>query len=211
MVVAIGVSVFCLLPASLRSLHKAAPDHVRQAVGPMQEHAHRRGACADTAMRHTGDREQLDKNEPALTMKRSSKPELTAVRAQDESSVDQERSSAAVHAWETLVDEVVGMEGQAAFNQRKRVKEAFDHLGVLEQRESISLALNLFTDDQFPALYGILFDGREDSEVLDAIFSDALNRADELKQALLAQLAKDKGHPCFMESARILDAMKIGI
>jgi len=40
-------------------------------------------------------------------------------------------------------------------------------------------------DEQFPALYGLLFDKTQDFEVLDEIFSDALNRPEEIKVPLM--------------------------
>ena len=73
--------------------------------------------------------------------------------------------------------------------------------------DGIHRSLNLFPDEQFPSLYAILYDKTENPEVLDAIFSDALNRPEELKNPLMKELVKDNEHPCFFESARILDVI----
>lgn len=113
----------------------------------------------------------------------------------------------AVTAWESLVDRVIAQTDVPAAEQAKRVKEAFDQLDKQDQMDGIHRSLNLFPDEQFPALYDILFDKTEDPEVLDAIFSDALNRPEELKNPLMKELVKDKEHPCFFESARILDVI----
>lgn len=43
--------------------------------------------------------------------------------------------------------------------------------------------------------------------MLDAIFSDALNRP-EIKMPLMRELRKDREHPMFFESARILDVVE---
>ena len=113
----------------------------------------------------------------------------------------------AVEAWETLVDQLVEQKDASPQEQAARVKEAFDQLDKEDQMDGIHRSLNLLPDEQFPALYGILFDKAESAEVLDAIFSDALNRPEELKNPLMKELVKDKTHPCYFESARILDVI----
>lgn len=114
----------------------------------------------------------------------------------------------AVAAWESLVDQVIEQKELPAAEQAKRVKEAFDKLDKADQMDGIHRSLNLFPDEQFPALYGILYDKTENPEVLDAIFSDALNRPEELKNPLMRELRKDREHPMFFESARILDVIE---
>jgi len=113
----------------------------------------------------------------------------------------------AVEAWETLVDQLAEQKDASPQEQAARVKEAFDKLDKEDQMDGIHRSLNLLPDEQFPALYAILYDKTEDAEVLDAIFSDALNRPEELKNPLMKELVKDKEHPCFFESARILDVI----
>ena len=113
----------------------------------------------------------------------------------------------AVANWESTVDRIVAETGVPAADQAKRVKEAFDSLDKQDQMDGIRRSLNLFQDEQFPALYDILFDKAEDPDVLDAIFSDALNRPEEIKNPLMKELVKDKEHQCFFESARILDVI----
>lgn len=113
----------------------------------------------------------------------------------------------AVEAWESLVDQLVEQKDASPQEQATRVKEAFDKLDKEDQMDGIHRSLNLLPDEQFPSLYGILFDKAENAEVLDAIFSDALNRPEELKNPLMKELIKDKTHPCFFEAARILDVI----
>ena len=112
----------------------------------------------------------------------------------------------AVEAWETLIDQMAEMTDAPTRERRASVKEAFDKLGKADQMDAIQTALNLLPDEQFTSLYGILFDKQENPEVLDEIFNDALNRPEEIKVPLMKELAKDKTHPMFFESARILDA-----
>jgi len=126
-----------------------------------------------------------------------------------EEKADNVRATAAekaVEAWESLVDQMAEMTDAPTRERRASVKEAFDKLGKEDQMDAIQTALNLLPDEQFTSLYGILFDKQENPEVLDEIFSDALNRPEEIKIPLMKELAKDKTHPMFFESARILDA-----
>jgi hypothetical protein len=142
--------------------------------------------------------EAVDATSPAVA------PGRRDEAAQSEAKTPREK---AVEAWESLVDQMIAQKDTPAAEQAARVKEAFDKLEKADQMDGIHRSLNLFPDEQFPALYGILFDKKEDPEVLDAIFSDALNRPEELKNPLMKELVKDKEHPCFFESARILDVI----
>ncbi len=113
----------------------------------------------------------------------------------------------AVAAWESLVGQVTGQKDVPA-GQSKQVKEVFDKLDKEDQKDGIIRAKNLFSDQQFPVLYAILFDKTEDPEVLDAIFSDALNRPEKIKIPLMQELRKNRGHPLYFEAARILDVVE---
>jgi hypothetical protein len=112
----------------------------------------------------------------------------------------------AVEAWEGLVDALAESKDVPTHERMMSVKEAFDAVAKKDQMDAIHTALNLVPDEQFAALYAILFDKQESEDVLDAIFSDALNRPEEIKVPLMKELAKDKTHPMYFESARILDA-----
>lgn len=111
----------------------------------------------------------------------------------------------AVRTWELLVDQMMEQTGVPSEQQARQVKEAFDKLDKEDQMAGIHRGLNLLPDAQFPALYAILYDKMEDPEVLDAIFCDALNRPEKIKNPLLKELRRDPRHPMFFESARILD------
>jgi hypothetical protein len=110
-------------------------------------------------------------------------------------------------AWEALIARVIEQQDVPVADQSRRVKAAFDRLAPADRMDAIHRALNLLPDVHFPALYGILWDKSENPEVLDAIFNDALNRPEELKNPLMKELRRDREHPLFFESARILDAI----
>lgn len=112
----------------------------------------------------------------------------------------------AAKIWDAMVRQFAETNSAPTEERIVRVKEAFDRLDKADQMAGMRLALNLLPDEQFPCLYGILFDKSENAEILDAIFSDALNRPEEIKLPAMKILAMDKQHPMFFESARILDA-----
>ena len=138
----------------------------------------------------------------------SGEQELQAAGAGKEEKVDPVKAAAAekaVEAWEKLVDELVDTKDAPTLERMTSVKEAFDRLDKNDQMDAIYTSLNLLPDEQFTALFGILYDKSENAEVLDAIFSDALNRDEDIKVPMMKELVLDKEHPMFFESARILD------
>jgi len=119
--------------------------------------------------------------------------------------VKQAAAEKAVEAWETLVDTLVESTEPVTKKRMAKVKEAFDTLDSADQMDAIQRSLNLLPDEQFTSLFGILYDKTENPEILDAIFSDALNRPEEIKVPMMKDFLFDKTHPMFFESARILD------
>ena len=119
--------------------------------------------------------------------------------------VKQAKAEKAVEAWESLVDTLVESTEPVTKERMAKVKDAFDELDSADQMDAIHRSLNLLPDEQFTSLYGILYDKTENPEILDAIFSDALNRPEEIKVPMMKDFLFDKTHPMFFESARILD------
>ena len=112
----------------------------------------------------------------------------------------------AVEAWESFIDEVAERTAKPTAEQALQFKEAFHRLDKADQMDGIQTALNLLPDEQFSLMYPILFDKAENADVLDEIFSDGLNRDEDIKVPMMKELYKDKEHPMFVEAARILDA-----
>jgi hypothetical protein len=55
---------------------------------------------------------------------------------------------------------------------------------------------------------GILFDTTQPGEVIAVIFHDLLNRDESIKNPMMEEIVKNKAHPMYVESARILDIVK---
>ncbi len=151
---------------------------------------------------------RAEKGAPALGKPSAASAAVAAVDAPAAAPEARTAAEKAVEAWEALVDQLAEQADPPTPERQTRVKEAFDRLAKEDQTGGIQTALNLLPDEQFPVLYGILFDKGESEEVLDAIFSDALNRPEEIKMPLMRELRKDREHPMFFESARILDVVE---
>jgi len=54
-------------------------------------------------------------------------------------------------------------------------------------------------------LAGVLMDKTIDVDIVNAVFSDILNRDEDVKQPIMKQIYKDKSHPCWADVAWILD------
>lgn len=78
---------------------------------------------------------------------------------------------------------------------------------VPEERkdECIHRALNLIPDENVMLLAGVLMDRTQPDEIVDAIFSDILNRDEDVKLPVMRQVLKDPKHPCWEDAAWIVD------
>lgn len=71
--------------------------------------------------------------------------------------------------------------------------------------ECIHRALNLIPDENVMLLAGVLMDKEMDAEIVEDVYNDVLNRDEEIKKPILQQIFKDKSHPCWADTAWILD------
>ena len=106
---------------------------------------------------------------------------------------------AVVDRWMEPSEKGVSMEDVDAFAAAFRAVPA-------EQRDDcMRRALNLIPDENALLLAGVLMDKSQDKEVVEAVFNDVLNRSEEVKKPILRQIFKDKSHPCWADTAWILD------
>lgn len=79
---------------------------------------------------------------------------------------------------------------------------------VPEERrdECIHRALNLIPDENVMLLAGVLMDKSIDKDIIETVFNDVLNRDEKVKLPILQQIFKDKTHPCWADTAWILEA-----
>ena len=73
------------------------------------------------------------------------------------------------------------------------------------QDECIHRALNLIPDENVMLLAGVLMDKTMDKEIVETVYNDILNRDEDVKKPILQEIFKDKSHPCWADTAWILD------
>jgi len=73
------------------------------------------------------------------------------------------------------------------------------------KEECLHRALNLVPDENVMLLAGILMDKSQDKELIELVYNDVLNRDEGVKKPILQQIFKDKSHPCWADTAWILD------
>ena len=81
----------------------------------------------------------------------------------------------------------------------------FRQVPKARQDECIHRALNLVPDENVMLLAGVLMDKTMDKEIIETVYSDILNRDEDVKKPILQQIFKDKTHPCWTDTAWILD------
>ena len=82
---------------------------------------------------------------------------------------------------------------------------AFRALPPSRRDECVHRALNLIPDANVMLLAGILLDRSMDNETIETVYNDILNRDEEVKKPVLKEIFKDKAHPCWTDTAWILD------
>ena len=83
--------------------------------------------------------------------------------------------------------------------------KTFRRLPKARRDECIHRALNLVPDENVMLLAGVLMDREMDREIVETVFNDILNRFESVKKPILQQVFKDKSHPCWADTAWILD------
>ena len=81
----------------------------------------------------------------------------------------------------------------------------FRQVPKTRQDECIHRALNLIPDENVMLLAGVLMDKSMDKEIVETVYNDVLNRDEDVKKPILQQIFKDKSHPCWADTAWILD------
>ena len=83
--------------------------------------------------------------------------------------------------------------------------KSFRKIPKARKDECIHRALNLIPDENVMLLAGVLMDKSMDKEIVETVYNDVLNRDEDVKKPILQQIFKDKSHPCWADTAWILD------
>ena len=105
-----------------------------------------------------------------------------------------------VDKWMEPGEKEVSMEDVSGFSA------AFRKVPDSRKEECLQRALNLVPDDNVMLLAGILMDKSQPVELLETVYNDILNRDEDVKKTILMQIYRDRDHPCWADTAWILDA-----
>lgn len=145
------------------------------------------------------DAQSAEESEPA-------EPEEPAEEKSEEE-LREEADEKLVDAFDSLTDRWMEKEGgEVTMKDMDDFVAAFKAVPDDRKEECLHRALNLVSDDHVLLLAGILFDKTVDKEHIELVFNDVLNRDEEVKKLILPRIYKDKTHPCWADTAWILDA-----
>ena len=124
----------------------------------------------------------------------------------EEGSADDDPDEKLVDAFDALVDSwMEPRDAGVSLADSDAFVAAFRKLPEERREECLQRALNLVPDDNVMLLAGILMDKSIDQELVELVFNDVLNRDEEVKKPILQEIFKDKSHPCWADTAWILD------
>lgn len=82
---------------------------------------------------------------------------------------------------------------------------AFRRVPAARREDCIQRALNLIPDENIMLLAGVLMDKTLPREIIETVYGDILNRDESVKKPILLQILKDRSHPCYSDTAWILE------
>ena len=94
---------------------------------------------------------------------------------------------------------------KVTMDEVKKFREGLAKVPKSRKEECVQRALNLVPDENVMLLAGILFDKSQDREILELVYNDILNRDEDVKKPILREVFKDREHPCWADTAWILD------
>ena len=123
-----------------------------------------------------------------------------------EDELSEEEDEKKVEAFDEIVDKWMEKEGgEVTMKDMDDFVALFRSVPAARKEECLHRALNLVSDDHVLLLAGILFDKMADKDHVELVFNDVLNRDESVKKLILPMIYKDKTHPCWADTAWILD------
>ena len=118
-----------------------------------------------------------------------------------------DQEEALVDAFDEMTDKWrEPVESDVPMAEVEKFRQQFNKIPPARKEECLQRALNLLPDENIMLLAGILLDKEQPREFLELVFNDVLNRDEGVKKPLLLEIYKDKEHPCWADTAWILDA-----
>ena len=163
--------------------------------------AARKGAMTENAELEDADAEGVEAEDVG-----EDAGEESAEEPKTAEELQEEEDEKKVDAFDALTDKWMEKEGgEVTMKDMDAFVAAFKAVPDARKDECLHRALNLVSDDNVLLLAGILFDKSIDKEYLELVFNDVLNRDEEVKKLILPKIFKDRDHPCWADTAWILD------
>ena len=171
--------------------------------------AFRQDKAATAAARRLAEAERRQRAEQTIEFKKS-KERIAAEEAAPltEEEKRERAEEALVEAFDALTDKWMesAPDGKGVtMEDVRQFAEQFRKLPKGRQDECLHRALNQVSDENVMLLAGILMDKTLDKEILETVYNDVLNRDESVKKPILQQIFKDREHPCWADTAWILD------
>ena len=198
----VGLMIWGLRTPERESLSEAAPD---VAQGPVaDERSTVTGGTSSEASGTTVAKPEPEQNaEPESASASGDEDPAPEMCEEEKAAAEEERL---VDAFDDLTDkwmepakDGVTMQDIDTFVRR------FKSVPADRKDECLHRALNLVPDENVMLLAGILLDKSLDKEMIELVYNDILNRDEEVKKPILQEIFKDKEHPCWADTAWILD------
>lgn len=198
-----GLVIWALRTPERESLSETAPD---VAQGPVaDERSTLTGGTASEASGTTVAKPEPEQNAEPESASASGdedpEPEMTD---EEKAAAEEERL---VDAFDNLTDKWMepAKDGVTMQDIDTFVRQ-FKSVPADRKDECLHRALNLVPDENVMLLAGLLLDKSLDKEMIELVYNDVLNRDEEVKKPILQEIFKDKEHPCWADTAWILDA-----
>ena len=134
----------------------------------------------------------------------ASEQETEEVISEDERREREEESL--VDAFDALTDKwMEAVEGGVTMEDVDEFSARFRKVPDAQKEDCLRRALNLVPDENVMLLAGILMDKSQPKELVELVYNDVLNRDEDVKRPILLQIYKDKTHPCWKDTAWIMD------
>ena len=198
----VGLMIWGLRTPERESLSEAAPDVAQGLVA--DERSTVTGGTSSEASGTTVAKPEPEQNAEPESASASGdaepEPEMTE---EEKAAAEEERL---VEAFDNLTDKWMepAKDGVTMQDIDTFVRQ-FKSVPADRKDECLHRALNLVPDENVMLLAGILLDKSLDKEMIELVYNDVLNRDEEVKKPILQEIFKDKEHPCWADTAWILD------
>ena len=198
----VGLMIWGLRTPERESLSEAAPD-VAQGLVADERSTVTGGTASEASGTIVAQPEPEQNAEPESASASGDEDPAPEMSEEEKAAAEEERL---VEAFDNLTDKWMepAKDGVTMQDIDTFVRQ-FKSVPADRKDECLHRALNLVPDENVMLLAGILLDKSLDKEMIELVYNDVLNRDEEVKKPILQEIFKDKEHPCWADTAWILD------